>query len=104
MRPSINILMEHTVGKTGSWRSRRAFLAQDEELTKHDETDDWYDFLTRHEWCFVGTPDFVVERLKRFQADLGCEHLVLYWALPALNIDMVTASIKLFANKVMPCF
>lgn len=104
MRPSINILLEHTVGKTGSWRSRRAFLAQDEELTRHDETDDWYDFLTRHEWCFVGTPDFVVERLKRFQADLGCEHLVLYWALPALNIDMVTASIKLFANKVMPCF
>ena len=69
MRPSINILLEHTVGKTGSWRSRRAFLAQDEELTKHDETDDWYEFHTRHEWCFVGTPDFVVERrLKRFQA------------------------------------
>lgn len=104
MRPSINILMEHAVGKTASWRSRRAFLAADEELTSRDESDDWYDFLNRHEWCFVGPPDLVVDRLKRFQAGLGCEHLVLYWALPALNVDMVTASIRLFADKVMPCF
>jgi alkanesulfonate monooxygenase SsuD/methylene tetrahydromethanopterin reductase-like flavin-dependent oxidoreductase (luciferase family) len=105
MRPSINLEMEHVTGGVSvTWRGRQAFLGPDEELTDADRSDDWFDFLNRHEWCFVGTPEFVTERLKRFETELGCRHLVLYWALPLLSYEQIMSSMELFADKVMPQF
>jgi alkanesulfonate monooxygenase SsuD/methylene tetrahydromethanopterin reductase-like flavin-dependent oxidoreductase (luciferase family) len=105
MRPSINLEMEHvTGGVSATWRGRKAFLATEEELSDADTGDDWFDFLNRHEWCFVGTPEFVTERLKKFEAELGCEHLVLYWALPLLTYEQIMGSMRLFADEVMPHF
>ncbi len=105
MRPSINLEMEHvTGGVSTTWRGRQAFLGADEELTDADRSDDWYDFLDRHDWCIVGTPEHVAERLSRFENELDCHHLVLYWALPLLSYEQVMASMKLFAEEVMPHF
>jgi alkanesulfonate monooxygenase SsuD/methylene tetrahydromethanopterin reductase-like flavin-dependent oxidoreductase (luciferase family) len=105
MRPSINLEMEHvTGGVSATWRGRQAFLAADEELTDADRSDDWFDFLNRHEWCFVGTPELVTERLKKYEQELACRHLALYWALPLLGYQQALGSMKLFADKVMPHF
>ena len=105
MRPSINLEMEHvTGGVSATWRGRQAFLGPDEELTEADQSDDWFDFLNRREWCFVGTPEHVVQRLQKYEQELDFRHLVLYWALPLLSYEQIMGSMKLFADKVMPHF
>jgi alkanesulfonate monooxygenase SsuD/methylene tetrahydromethanopterin reductase-like flavin-dependent oxidoreductase (luciferase family) len=105
MRPSINLEMEHvTGGVSATWRGRQAFLGPEEELTGADRNDDWFDFLNRHGWCLVGTPEHVAEQLERFEDELGCRHLALYWALPLLRYEQVLGSMELFADKVMPRF
>ena len=88
---------------TPSWNGRKAFLASYEE-DEDDGKNDWYDFLKEHDWCLVGTPEEVTDKLKRFEAELGMEHLILYWAMPGVNFEQMTASVKLFADKVMPNF
>ena len=104
MRPSINTLMEHVTGLTPAWDGRRAFLASTEEVTEKDLEVDWYDFLNDRGWCFVGTPEEVTERLKRFESELGCNHFVNYWAMPGIEFEQMMASVKLFADEVMPHF
>jgi alkanesulfonate monooxygenase SsuD/methylene tetrahydromethanopterin reductase-like flavin-dependent oxidoreductase (luciferase family) len=104
MRPSINLLLEHIVGKTRAWNGRKAFLGEVEEMTDADLELDWYDFLNGRGWCLVGTPEEVVEKLKRFESELGCNHIVNYWALPLIRFDQWMSSSKLFAEEVMPHF
>jgi alkanesulfonate monooxygenase SsuD/methylene tetrahydromethanopterin reductase-like flavin-dependent oxidoreductase (luciferase family) len=106
MRLSINLEMEHITGGAVSttWRGRQAFLGPDEELTDADRGDDWFDFLNRHGWCFVGTPEHVTEQLERLERELDIHHLAFYWALPLLTYEQVMASMRLFADEVMPHF
>jgi alkanesulfonate monooxygenase SsuD/methylene tetrahydromethanopterin reductase-like flavin-dependent oxidoreductase (luciferase family) len=104
MRPSINLLLEHISGLTAAWDGRKAFAGSTEELSQADVECDWFDFLNRHGWCFVGSPDTVTERLKRFESELGCQHLVKYWALPLIDFEQFKASTSLFAEEVMPHF
>jgi alkanesulfonate monooxygenase SsuD/methylene tetrahydromethanopterin reductase-like flavin-dependent oxidoreductase (luciferase family) len=106
MRPSINLEMEHVTGGavSATWRGRQAFLGPDEELTDADRSDDWFDFLNRHGWCFVGTPEHVTEQLERLERELEVHHLAFYWALPLLTYEQVMGSMRLFAEKVMPHF
>jgi alkanesulfonate monooxygenase SsuD/methylene tetrahydromethanopterin reductase-like flavin-dependent oxidoreductase (luciferase family) len=105
MRPAINLEMEHVTGGVSStWQGRQAFLGPDEELTDQDRRDDWFDFLNRHEWCFVGTPEHVVEQLQKFERELDLHHVVFYWALPLLSFEQIMGSMRLFADAVMPHF
>jgi alkanesulfonate monooxygenase SsuD/methylene tetrahydromethanopterin reductase-like flavin-dependent oxidoreductase (luciferase family) len=104
MRPSVNMLFDHIVGLTAAWAGRKAFLASDEELTDEALEQDWFDFLNDRGWCLVGTPEQVTEQLKRFESELGCKHLINYWALPLIEFDQMIASTKLFADEVMPHF
>jgi alkanesulfonate monooxygenase SsuD/methylene tetrahydromethanopterin reductase-like flavin-dependent oxidoreductase (luciferase family) len=104
MRPSINLLMDHVLGLTSQWGGRKAFLAKDEELAERDLELDWYDFLLSRGWCLVGTPDDVTAQLKRFEDELGIDHLVKYWALPLVTHEQMMDSMRLFAREVMPNF
>jgi alkanesulfonate monooxygenase SsuD/methylene tetrahydromethanopterin reductase-like flavin-dependent oxidoreductase (luciferase family) len=104
MRPSVNSLLEHIVGKSPSWNSRRAFLASDEVMTDADLELDWFDFLNGRGWCLVGTPEQVTEQLKHWESELGCDHFVAYWAMPLINFEQFMTSSKLFADEVMPNF
>jgi alkanesulfonate monooxygenase SsuD/methylene tetrahydromethanopterin reductase-like flavin-dependent oxidoreductase (luciferase family) len=104
MRPSVNTLLSHIVGQSAAWNSRKAFLGKEEELTDADLELDWFDFLNGRGWCLVGTPAEVTEKLKRFERELDCHHLVNYWALPLISFDQWLGSSKLFAEEVMPNF
>lgn len=104
MRPAINTLMENIVGKTPSWNSRKAFLATDEQFTEADLALDWFDFLNDRGWCLVGTPTEVTDRLRRFEEELDCHHIVNYWAIPLIRFEQMMESQKLFAERVMPQF
>ncbi|MEA2330577.1 MAG: hypothetical protein QOK00_1109 [Thermoleophilaceae bacterium] len=104
MRPSINLLMEHILGLTPQWGGHKAFLARDEQVNDGDLELDWYDFLNSRGWCLVGSPDDVTAQLKRFEQELGIEHLVKYWALPLISHEQMMGSMRLFTQEVMPNF
>jgi alkanesulfonate monooxygenase SsuD/methylene tetrahydromethanopterin reductase-like flavin-dependent oxidoreductase (luciferase family) len=105
MRPAINRLMAHGVRRDiDQSRARRGFLAKHEPFDESELQLDWFDFLVRRGHVHVGTPEYVVDRLKRFQEELGCEHFVLHWAVPLVTFEQYRASLRLFAEKVMPKF
>ncbi|WP_433521521.1 LLM class flavin-dependent oxidoreductase [Nocardia pseudovaccinii] len=103
MRPALNKLFGGFYG-VDSWLGRQNLIASHQELTEEDRDCDWFDFFQRHEQIFVGTPEFVTERLKKYEEELGAEHLVMYWSMPDVSYGQMTDSIKLFADKVMPNF
>jgi alkanesulfonate monooxygenase SsuD/methylene tetrahydromethanopterin reductase-like flavin-dependent oxidoreductase (luciferase family) len=84
--------------------ARKLFLASSEQLDDADRTGDWFDFLVRRDHVHVGTPEYVTERLKRFQTELGCEHFVLHWAVPLVTYEQYKSSLTLFSEKVMTQF
>jgi len=105
MRPAINELMAYGVrADRDQTNARKAFLAKDEEFDPRDLDCDWFDYLVKIGHVHVGTPEYVTERLKRFQAEIGCEHIVLHWAVPRVTFDEYRKSLTLFADKVMPNF
>lgn len=52
----------------------------------------------------IGDPDFCIEYIERLRADLGANNVVMRMKFPGLAHEKVMASIKLFAEKVMPHF
>lgn len=103
MRPAINgsIAMGTRAHDPNAYK---AFLGPDEELAPGDTDLDPFDFLVKYGHCHVGTPEYVTERLKRYQEELGIEHIVHYWAVPTLSFEEQLSSLRLFADKVMPNF
>jgi alkanesulfonate monooxygenase SsuD/methylene tetrahydromethanopterin reductase-like flavin-dependent oxidoreductase (luciferase family) len=85
-------------------RRRKAMLATYEELTPEDEDLSMYDFLRRRHQPIVGSPDEVTELLKRYEKEMDCEHLIMFWPLPYISFDLHASCLKLFAEKVMPNF
>jgi alkanesulfonate monooxygenase SsuD/methylene tetrahydromethanopterin reductase-like flavin-dependent oxidoreductase (luciferase family) len=105
MRPAINELMAYGVrADQNRANARRGFLAKDEPLDQNDLELDWFDFLVSRNHVHVGTPEYVTERLKRFEKELGIKHFVLHWAVPRVTFDEYKSSLRLFADKVMPNF
>lgn len=52
------------------------------------------------ERCLVGTPDDVLDRIKRLQNDTHLNHVVCRMSLPGVPHEQVTGSIRLFASTV----
>ena len=52
----------------------------------------------------IGDPDFCIDYVKNLEAELGVNALVMRMKFPGLPHDKVMASIKLFADEVMPRF
>jgi alkanesulfonate monooxygenase SsuD/methylene tetrahydromethanopterin reductase-like flavin-dependent oxidoreductase (luciferase family) len=105
MRPAINSVMQSGPRRNADpTNAKKLFLASTEELDDVDRKADWFDFLVRRGHVHVGTPEYVTERLKRFQSELGCEHFVLHWAVPHVTFDQYKSGLKLFSEKVMPKF
>jgi hypothetical protein len=50
------------------------------------------------------SPDFVTERIRKYADELGCNHLVLFWAVPMVTFEEYRQSLTLFADQVMPNF
>jgi alkanesulfonate monooxygenase SsuD/methylene tetrahydromethanopterin reductase-like flavin-dependent oxidoreductase (luciferase family) len=105
MRPAINSMMQSGPRRNADpINARKLFLARSEELDDADRAGDWFDFLVRRGHVHVGTPEYVTERLKRFQTELGCQHFVLHWAVPLVTYEQYKSSLTLFSEKVMTQF
>lgn len=103
MRPALNGLFGKIFG-LNHWLGRKWMIASYEELRPEENDMDWFDFFLSRGQCFVGSPQRVTEQLKRYEQELGAEHLIMYWALPHISFEQQKSSLRLFADAVMPHF
>ena len=100
-RTGTNFLFDRSpLAKVG----RHIYIGEGETLTADDKSDDWFDFLRRHGHLWVGTPDFVEEKLAELESELNCGHVGLFLNIPGLSFRQVMDSLTLFGEQVMPRF
>ena len=102
-RPGVNAFFRAAVGVNDTW-GRKGSVAMDEELTNDDLNKDWFDFAQDKEIIWVGSPDYVAEKIEHLQSELDCQHVTL-WPNPGfVPFSTVYHSLELFADKVIPRF
>ena len=104
VRDGVDFLFTWASGLSDVWAARKGFLAAGQELTEEDANADWFDFLQRHDIIWVGSPEYVAEKIAKFQSELSCEHVVLFLNCLGLTFEQVMRGLDLFAGKVMPRF
>lgn len=105
VRAAINGYYELLCGSrpAGEW-SRQMYLEDGAELTAQDRDDDWFDFLQRHGLIWVGTADYVAERIAEARDAIGLDHLVALQQFIGVPYEKIRASWERLAADVMPRF
>lgn len=102
-RHGVNTFFDMATGLNPNW-AREGFLARHERLSDEDRNLDWFDFFQKYEMLFIGSPDFVAERIDKFRSELNCQHVTL-WPNPGfVPYEKVRRGIELFAERVIPRF
>ena len=102
-RPGVNAFFRAAVGVNDRW-GRRGSVAEDEELTDDDLNMDWFDFAQKKEITWIGSPDYVAEKIAKLQEELDCQHVTL-WPNPGfVPFETVYHSLELFNERVIPRF
>ena len=105
IRPSINKYYELLSGTrpSGEWM-KKAYLNKDEELSADDAESDWFDFLMSRSIIWVGTADYVSEKMKDFRDDANVNHIMLLQQFPGVPYEKIISSMDKFSEHVMPRF
>jgi len=87
------------------WRGLGAHMDPGEELPKTENKLELldYDFLHKRNMLF-GTTDYVISKIEELQSELNLQNLQVWSNFPGVKHDDCMKSIKLFTEKVMPCF
>ena len=101
-RPQVNALFSYSRGRREGW-ARKGMLAADESLTDDDLNAEWFDFLQEREIIWVGSPDYIVERIDHLRSELNSQHVTL-WPNPISSFEASYRGLELFAELVMPRF
>ena len=80
----------------------RSYLDDGEELTLSDREGDWYDFLLAHDIIWVGSPEYVAEKLEQFREEVDLQHIMLIAPFPGLPYEKNLKSMTLFGEQVIP--
>ena len=84
--------------------AKRNFLEAGEELRAEDIDADWYDFLLAHDAIWIGSADYVAEKIERFREEVGLSHIMLLEPFPGLPYEKILKSMTLFGERVVPRF
>ena len=102
-RAGINRFFDLAVGLNLNW-ARDGFLAENETLSDEDRNMDWFDFMQKYELLWIGSAEFVIERIEKLRSELNCQHVTI-WPNPGLiPFKPVLKSIEKFAERVIPYF
>lgn len=102
-RAGVNAFFRAAVGVNDRW-GRKGSVAEGEELSDDDLNMDWFDFAQKKEIIWVGSPDYVAEKIAHLQEDLDCQHVTL-WPNPGfVPFSTVYHSLELFNERVIPQF
>jgi alkanesulfonate monooxygenase SsuD/methylene tetrahydromethanopterin reductase-like flavin-dependent oxidoreductase (luciferase family) len=105
IRPAINKYYEFVSGSRplGEW-GRESFLNEGEQLSNDEKEADWFDFLMARENIWVGTAEYVSEKIEQCQQELGLQHIMLLQQFPGVPIEKILASMTRFGEHVAPRF
>ena len=84
--------------------AKRTFLEAGEKLSDEDRDADWYDFLRAHDIIWIGSPDYVAQKIEQFREEVGLAHIMLLEPFPGLPYEKILKSMTLFGERVMPRF
>jgi alkanesulfonate monooxygenase SsuD/methylene tetrahydromethanopterin reductase-like flavin-dependent oxidoreductase (luciferase family) len=59
---------------------------------------------THKQRFMVGTPDFVIKEIERYQKELGMDYLIGWMDFPGTDPEKTRKSMRLFSKEVMPHF
>ena len=102
-RAGISEFWERAVGVNVNW-ARDRFCASYENLSDEDKNLDWFDFMQKYELLWVGSPDFVAERIDRLRTELNAQHVTIWPNAPLVPYAKTRRSIELYAERVIPQF
>ena len=80
------------------------YLEEGADLDGGDRELDWFDFLQKHRIIWVGTADYVTERIEEAKAAIGFDHLVALQQFPGVPYEKIRASWERLASDVTPRF
>ena len=94
---------------SNGWRpsgeyARRSYLDLGEELSAADRDSDWFDFLHAHDIVWVGTADYVAEKIEKAREEVGLQHVMLAMPFFGLPFEKVLSSLSRFGEQVLPRF
>ena len=72
------------------------------DLKDRDLNAEWFDFLMEKEIIWVGSPEYVAERIDRLRTELNCAHVTIWPNPVGLPYNKVMHSLELFAERVIP--
>ena len=101
-REGVNVGRGRGVHLNPNDRGRKALMNVGEELTNDELNMDWFDFLMKHDHLWVGSPEFVADKMEQYATELDCDYFGLYHNVTLLSIEQVMRSLDLFGEKVLP--
>jgi len=105
IRPAINGYFEFLSGSRprGDW-TRQGYLEKGEELTSRDRDSDWFDFLQDHGVIWVGTADYVAEKIQERREKIGLNHFVSLQQYPGVPYELIRRSMTRYIERVVSRF
>ncbi len=105
IRPSINKYYEFLSGArpSGEWM-KKAYLNKGEELCQEDADSDWFDFLMSRDIIWVGTAEYVAEKMTQYRDEVNVRHIMLLQQFPGIAYENILGNMTRFAERVMPLF
>ena len=100
----MNAFFRAAVGVNDRWGRRGSVADGRRSCTDDDLNMDWFDFAQKKEIIWVGSPDYVAEKIAHLQEELDCQHVTL-WPNPGfVPFSTVYHSLELFNERVIPQF
>lgn len=103
-RYGVNKQWDFSTGSKPAVWAKKWFAPTGMDLTPEHEAMDWFDFLQSTDGIWVGTPEYVAEKIEQYRSEIGLEHLILWPQLFELGHKNVMNMLELFAAEVMPKF
>tara|TARA_B100000674_G_C37971950_1_gene977382 strand:+ start:2222 stop:3391 length:1170 start_codon:yes stop_codon:yes gene_type:complete len=105
IRPSINKYYEYVAGaRPGDEWAKASMLNPGEDLSQEDAEKDWFDFLMSRGIIWVGSPDYVGEKLQEYNEDASVNHIMLLQQFPDVSYESIIKSQTMFSEQVLPRF
>lgn len=98
--PAVNHLYREVYGKASAAGDRVLRADDGSVITDHNQVD-FDNFKARY---IVGTPEFAIQELRKYQRGVNCTEMVCWMHMPGIRGKDAMQSVELFAQEVMPEF
>lgn len=103
-RPQIDAYFRSLLEASSDWESVKSADYADYDKKLQRMKQQTMETLIENGGALIGSPDEIVATLRRLDDEIGFEHASLQVNFHKLPMDEAMRSMRLFSEKVMPCF